>query len=327
MKTYIKNYRYRVPEIVLTVLLSFLAVMLSSLLFKNKLNELSNQLERYQSSEYSSAYILNYGISANNEWIYADTDIQLFLKEDGTERLAVSCLMPQDEVQYSLEEQKEVSKVKTGEVILSRNVAAKYNLVVGDAVYVQYPYTTRLFQMRVSAISGTEYDFENPSISNDIGIVYIGFDEEYVNSTNCKYLLFAKESMVDVLSQYPQIISGIVNKSQNQSKVFSQGIYIFAFELFFLIAALMASIYFFFSRSFIPLRRLFLKGTSRSTLVKIPLTERLIWWFIPCGIGVLISSFFIPCNSNLTRGYYIIPLAISIIFIVLAWIHDLIKAH
>ncbi|MCR4781606.1 MAG: hypothetical protein K5851_02490 [Lachnospiraceae bacterium] len=327
MKTYIKNYRYRLSGIIMSIALAFLAVLLSAGIFGNRINALSNQLKHYQDSEYNIAYILNYSVPAENELIYADTDIQLFLDENGNERLAVSCLMPLENEDYTLTEMKNVSVVKSGEVLLSHNVAEKYNLGIGDTVYVEYPYSPRLFELVVSGLTDTEYDIENPIISNDIGIVYVGYDRDYVESTNCKYILFSKESQSQMLAEYPQVISGLLNKSESISNVFNQGVYALIFELIFLIGSIVLCNYFFFSKSFGILRRIYLKGYSRAVLTRMPFVERFIFWCAPCCLSIIVSNLFVPCNSELTKYFYMIPVSVSLIFIVFLWIHDSIKTH
>lgn len=311
----------------MSIALAFLTVLLSTGIFGNRINALSSQLKHYQDSEYNIAYILNYSVPAENELIYADTDIQLFLDENGNERLAVSCLMPQENADYTLPEMKKVSVVKSGEILLSHNVAEKYNLGIGDTVYVEYPYSPRLFELAVSGLTDTEYDIENPIISNDIGIVYVGYDRDYVESTNCKYILFSKESQSQMLAEYPQVIIGLLNKSESISNVFNQGVYALIFELILLIGSIVLCNYFFFSKSFGILRRIYLKGFSKAILIRIPFVERLSFWCTPCFLSILLSNIFIPCNSELTKWFYIIPASVSILYIAFLWIHDTIKAH
>lgn len=327
MKTYIRNYRFRCASIIVTIALAFLSILLSLFLFGKKMSPLSNQLKNYQNSEYEIAYVLNYNTREANEFIYADTDIQLFTKDDGTGRIAVSCLMPQVGVEYNLKELGDVSGVKDNEIILSDNVAEKYNLRIGDTVYVQYPYSSILCDMKIKSISETQYDFENPNISNDIGIVYVGFDENYVNNTKCKYIMFSRDSQAEMLSEYPQIISEIINKSNNQSFVFKQGVYVLIFEAIFVISAIVLTNVFFFSKSFEPLKRIYIKGEPRSILVKIPFLERFILWGIPCSTGLLVSMIFLPCISEFTKYYYFIPIFLSIIFLIIMTIHDFVRTH
>ena len=161
----------------------------------------------------------------------------------------------------------------------------------------------------------------------DIGIVYVAYDEKYEESTNWKYILFSKGSMVEELSRHPQIISDVINKNQNQEKVFSQGVHILIFEAVFLTAAMIISFWFFFSRSFTLLKRVYLKGAKHSILTLVPVIERLIWWGIPCLAGMLISKQIIPCNSELTRFFYSIPVFYCGIFAVVVWIYDYIRAR
>lgn len=327
MKTYIKTYRYRVTGIVMVALLSFMAVFIISVMFKNRLNEISNQLESYNNSDYSVAYVLNYGLLSDNEFVFPDTDIQLYLDEAGTERLAVSCLMPQKGSNYSIEELNSINTINDGEVIVSKNVADRYDLEVGDTIYVQYPYSSSLIGTYVSEISRTEYDYENPNIANGIGIVYVAYDEKYVESTKCKYLIFSETSLAKELSEHPQILSGVINKNKNQEEVLSQGIHILIFETIFLAVAMIISFQVFFSRSFALLKRLYLKGEKQSILTVIPLLERLIWWVIPCLIGMMVNMQIIPCNSELTKVFYLIPLLYAAFFVVAVWIYDCIKTH
>lgn len=303
-----------------------MAALLGTFFFKSRMNELSSQLETYASNEYSLIYVLNYATANENEFVFPDTDIQLFLDVNGAERLTVSCLMLEQNVNYSLGEFREVKKINSGEVILSRNVAERYNLKIGDTVFAQYPYSASFFALRISGIGKTEYDHTSPVIANQIGIAYVGYDEEYINSTKYKCALFASESKSIVLAEYPQVISTIINKSDNYDSVFGQGVFILLFDILFVISILVICEYFFFSNSFRSLKRLYLKGYSKKNLVRVPLMERVVFLILPAAIGASISMYIMPCNSKLTICYYSISAVLCLFYVVVCCVRDLFRS-
>ncbi len=295
--------------IVITVAIVVASSFLCSGLFHVKVNKIGGQLNSYDSADYSIIYILNYGKSFNNECLYPDTDIQFYRDADRSRRLTVSSIMREEGVLYDLGYLSCLSCLKPGEVCISQNVADAYDLSIGDDLFVEYSYSPLLVSVKVMDIMQTEYDYVNPSIDNDIGVVFLGFNREYAASTNSKFVLFAEKSKTDELAIFPQIISEVINKSGNVDNVTSQGAAALIVEIMFSLAAVILAHMLFFSKSNIPLYRCYLKGMNRFLMSIIPLVEKLVFCLLPCVMAQCLSVSGMS-ESSITKVFRIIPIVI-----------------
>ena len=297
---YFRGYRTRLSSILLAILLSVSPLTFTSLIFGNKTNQISGQLNTLERAEYSSIYLLNYDSPLSNEWIYADTDVMVFDSQDQEKRIGVSCLMCQDE------------SLKSGEATISNNVATANNLSVGDSLFAVFPFSPNVFEYTVKAITPTEFDYQNPNVDNNIGILRFGLVQEYVNSTNCHYIVFSDESQTNTLAGYPQILNAIITKRSLESNVFYQGLAILIILFIMSVVSTVLSEKLFFSKSFDIIRLYYLKGVSKHNLVWVPFIEQLFLSLFVIAVAELLIGIFIPMNSNFTYIYFAIPIATSL---------------
>lgn len=321
MGMYVKGYTQRATMIIATVVIVLVSSLLCYGLFKGKLNNVSGQLNSYASSDYSILYLLNYGDGFDNECLFPDTDIQFYLDAGKNQRLTVSSVMREDGVSYGLDYLTPVSRLNANEICVSKNAAKTYNLHIGDVIYAEYPYMSDLVPTKVVEIAGTEYDYQHPYIDNNIGVVFLGFDTQYSTSTNGKYLLFASESQAEMLSEYPQIIDAVINKSVNVDKVSSQGAAAILFSILFAVAAIIIVQIVFFSKSGALLYRCYLKGMKRSQMIWIPFFERIIFCLLPCAIFQSLAVNSLP-GSTLTTAYKVVPTLICGVFCLVMLLND-----
>ena len=322
MKMYLRVYSQRVKSILLALTLLIASLLICYILFHEKVSKVSSQLKTYNDADYNYIYVLNYDTGLNNECIYSDSDLQFYLDESGSQRLSVSSLMREDNVLYDLDYLTFLNDLNTAEVCLSKNVANKYNLLVGDTLFVEFTYSSTLVPMSVARIIDAEYDFKNPLIDNDIGVVFVGTDVTYKENTKTKYALFAREKMGNVLSDYPQVLSDeIINKRANEESVSKQGLPAIIISVLLTIIAVYLSNYYFFSRSRKILFRLFLKGMNSKLQVLIPFLEKTVFTFLP---AVLIQSVIYRSldASAISYAYCASPLVIYAIYILLALLLD-----
>lgn len=291
------------------------------LLFGTRLKAVSDQLKSYDSAQYNYAYVLNYSIDEDEVYLYPDVDILLYTDHAQQNRMAVSALMWTGKGNHAI---LKIEQPREGQIVLSKNAADKYHLTVGAPVYALFSLSNEPVELSVSAIADVEYDYSNPKISNNIGMVYLPYFHAYETSINSKYILFCKDSAADLLAPYPQVIDSVINKSENYDIVMGQGIHILFFEALFMIAALYFADSIFFKRSTPVLRRIFLKGANKGILIWVPFLEKLIFGVLPLIIVCGISSVFIPCNSRLTLLFYLIPICAAILFATAACIKSLI---
>lgn len=309
MRMYVKEYAHRVTLIVIVVAIVMASSLLCYCLFHDKLNKVSGQLNSYNSADYSIIYTLNYGETFENECLYPDTDIQFYQDEDMSQRLTVSSVMREEGVSYNLRYLSHLSCLKPGEICIAQNVAKAYKLSVGDTIFAEYSFSPGPVPVKVASIVQTEYDYGNPAIDNNIGVVFLGFNKDYFARTNGKFILFAKESKADELAIFPQIINAVINKSASIDTVTSQGSSALVFEVLFSLAAVILAHMLFFSKSRMTLYRCYLKGMNRFLMPIIPLMERLAFCLLPCAMVQCLLTSGIP-DSALRKTFCMIPIII-----------------
>lgn len=324
MGMYLKGYVQRVAAIITVIAVILASSLLSYGLFHKKLNSVSGQLNSYNSADYSIIYILDYGEAFNNECLYPDTDVQFYRDADKSHRLTVSSIMREEGVSYNLAYLAPLSQLLPGEMCIPQNIADAYELSVGDTIYAEYPYSVTPEPVTVSAIMRTEYDYEHPVLDNDIGVVFLGFNEKHAVNTNGKFVLFAEESRAEELSAFPQIIKDVINKSECISTVLSQGTAALLFEAIFALASVILVHMAFFSRSYLPLHRCYLKGMKRFFMVAVPFIERLTFCLLPWTVIQHMATSGIP-DSPVTMEYRIVPICICGSYCVITLIVDALK--
>lgn len=323
MKMYFKGYGARIKPLIAVIVICVLSLLIPFALFHGKTENISGQLETYQNTDYEKLYILNYDIPLENECLYADSDLMVFKDNEKKSRLTVSTVMAKQNSSYSLDCLAELNDLGSDEILVSRNVAQKYKIVIGDTLFVEFPYSEELKSIKVKGIIKTDFDYQNPNISNDVGIVFIGNDETYQSAIQCKSIVYASSVLTDRLSQYPQVINSIVEKQNNMQKVFIQGIVAMIFEIVFAMIAIILSRIIFFSKSQKILKRCFFKGASKSTIVTIPLLEKIIFGLIPASIVQAIIFSGLP-NSSYALVYCLIPCVLYFLYCVISVCRDVV---
>ena len=324
MKMYVKGYTQRAMAIVTTIAIILLSSLLCYGLFHKKLYRVAGQLNSYNSADYSIIYILNYGEWFDNECLYPDTDIQIYLDANKTRRMTVSSVMRNEKVTYDLTYLAPLSGLVADEMCISENVADTYNLDVGDTLYVEYPYSVTPEQTIISDIMQAEYDYVNPIIDNNVGVVFLGFNEKYAASTKGNSVLFAEKSRADELSAFPQIINSVINKSECIATVSAQGTTALLFSAIFALISARLTHILFFSKSYALLYRCYLKGMSRTLVPSIQFVEKILFCLLPCIVIQQIITSRMP-ESFITRAYKTIPICIFGLYCIITFIVDLIK--
>lgn len=299
----------------LAILLAVLPLTLTSFLFSAKINKISGQLETFESADYTHIYMLNYDSPLENEWIYVDTDVMVYSNPQQEERIGVSCLMCQDE------------SLKQCEASVSQNVADTYSLKVGDTVFVVFPFTSTSFEYSIKEVSPIEFDYRNPNVDNNIGIMRLGLNQEYIDNTRCKYISFSKGSQASELSEYPQIIESVVTKQSLDKEIFFQGLPILIILFIFCIVSDFLAENVFFSKSFDIIRVFYLKGLPQKNLIVIPFIEHILFrLFVIIAIEIPIMKI-IPIGSKITYIYYAIPLMTSLTVLLSSLLKNLWKCR
>ena len=319
MGKYVGSYKFRIRGLLIAIISIIIAVLLCSILFGKKANRIGSQLLSYSMSEYSYIYKLNYPLKIHDEYIYADTNIFLYTDSVETERVSAVVLMQNTDCQYSPDMLGYSEELAENEVVVSRNIADKYSVSTGDVIYVLYTYSITPIESVVVEIGDANYDFENPDIDNDIGIVILGYNEQYDTNTENKYICFSKESLSSEISQHAQMLDIIINKSSNSKEVFDQGLYILIFAAIMIAGALVASELYFYKQSAQILKRHFLKGMPIRLLTVIPLLEHIVFSLCPLILSILVVNLYIPADNRFVGVLYILCIAIAVLFCIFVW--------
>lgn len=309
MGMYVKGYAQRGEGLIAAIAVVIAALLLCLGLFRGKLNKVCGQISNYDAADYNIIYILNYGEWLDNECIYPDTDVQIFFDATKQVRLTVSSIMKEDTVNYSLSYLIPLSDLQNDEICVSDITAKQYGINIGDVLYADYPYSSSPVPLTVKQITDTEYDYLKPDIGNNIGVAFLGYDENYRENTLSKYILFSDVSKADILSEYPQIINSIINKSANRSKVADQATAPFVFLCLFFTVSIVLSHMLFFGKSEKYLYRCYLKGMRKNSIVIIPFLEKIFFCLVPCSlIQFLITSFL--TSGMIRRVYRALPVCV-----------------
>lgn len=324
MKIYIKGIIQRRIALLTVFLLSILLIVCCFCLFHGKLNKICGQLDMYNSADYSTVYLLNYSSRLANECIYTDMDIAFYKDGKKEERIVASGVMKQEGVPCNMAYLSPVEALNPGEICLTKNVADRYNISIGDIVFAESSCSTSLMALKVMEIVGTEFDYSNPNVDNNVGVVFLGFDEKYFANTKCTFILFAKESKANELSVFPQIINRVINKSENYEKVAGQSMSAAVIGIVFVVMAVILSHIAFFSKSYGILYRCFLKGMSRAALNLVPFLEKIIFCAFPMSLTAYILCVSLP-NCDVKMKYILVPILIGSIYCVVTLIADILR--
>ena len=307
MRVYFRNYRHRIVDLLCAIAVLIVALCTHNFIFHGSIIAISNQLSTYDSSDYSFIYRLNYDSKLNNQLMYPDIDIQLFADEAKERKLTVSGMMVDEESVVTLQDLQFLNALNPEELAVASCVADKYGLEIGDSVYALYPYSTAVKKLTVAKIAPTDFDVGNPNVSNDIGMVFYGFDYQYKDNTNCKYAVYARDSLAEELSKFPQIIDGVISKSENYEYVFRQGLHILLFEFFFILCGIIIAHKVFFFKSNAFLKCCFIKGMKRFALRLVPFVERLVILYAPFLIMASVFGTNMPMDNVFSICYFTIP--------------------
>jgi hypothetical protein len=323
---YAKGYLQRIVPLIVAVCVTLMSALLCFILFGKRLDKISGQLNSYRSSDYSTIYVLNYGTGLNNECVFPDTDYQFYLDKDKKKRIAVTSVMMEKDANYSLSYLSSFSDLDNGEMAISHNVAEKYQISTGTIIFAEASYTVDMIPFRIVKEFNTEFDFARPNTDNDIGVVFLGFDERYVESISSDRVLYSHGSQAEALSSFPQVIKNVINKTDQQSYVTNQALAALIILTLFTVAAIVTCHILFYSDSVRLLRRCYLKGMPRHMVQTIPFVEKIVLSLIPCAIIQLIITLSIP-SSSVMMAYRIIPVLLWGVYSLLSFGVDVVKGR
>ena len=205
---YIKNYRFRFLPILLYLLVLFSSCFILGFTSTQNVQKALGIIDSYNDVSFKYGYVLNYSIEQSEyEYIYSDTDILFYTSESKEQKLVISSIMVKETCEQELCLHFDLKKIDDcHQVIVPSNVANKYKLTIGDHLYCEYSYVETLVETTIVDISKPTYDFDKRAVSNDVGLVCIGYNTQYVKNTKCKYVILSNYSQANLISNYPQIL-------------------------------------------------------------------------------------------------------------------------
>jgi len=313
MGMYVKGYKQRKSALLTVMAVIVIALILCYALFQHRLNTAISQLATYDAADYNIIYQLNYKTEIANEYIFPDADIALYLDSQQSKRIPVSFIMAEGNATHSLEYLRQCNDLTQNEISITQNTANQYHLVAGDVVYADFSYSSQLIPLVVKHIIPTDYDYSHLILDSNIGIAVLGYDYQYESSALCKYLVFSEKSLAAELSEFPQVISMVYNKTEMRDSVFSQVLSIFIYEFLFACAAVCISHILFFSKSKSSLVRCYLKGMHRWMICGLSLAERITIGLVPCIVTQCLLCYRMPINDA-SIIYISIPILLFTIY-------------
>lgn len=212
IRLFCKSYIYRLKNFfILLFILVGLNLLFSFIAYKNLSLSFAVQ-KSYLNYDYDYGYVLNYNGDAGEEYIYPDTNIEFFLDSSGKTKIIATSLMLKKDINYSNNLFNYESIKKDHTICIPKNIASTYHLSIGDTIYANYSYNNNLTSLSIASVDGYLYDVSDNSVINEVGMLCLPYDDDYVNNIKTKYIAFSKQSLADKYADKPQIISDTFNR-------------------------------------------------------------------------------------------------------------------
>ena len=279
---FIKSYKYRFKELLLYFLSTICLFFVSASLFANTINTSTSINDAYKSYNYEQCYIFNYETEIEDELIYPDTTIEFFADYNMAQKITATSVMKKGNCHYK-NNQFSFDLLTSEEcVCVPLNIAKTYNIKTGSNIFALFPHDNILKKMNVVEISSTNFDISDLGAKNNIGLLAIGFNENYVKNISSKYCVFSSEKLDETIGSMPQVLNKVINKIEyiDFSKrlllapvLVEIGIVIVSFILFLLLVAF---------KTHNKVSLLIKKGLAKNTVRKIEFSETFILHTVFC---------------------------------------------
>lgn len=257
-----------------------------------------NQIETLSKTTFNNGYVLNYPLNIGDEYAFPENAIRFF-RIDGT-KIVTTCIMELPNTNYtsnSIVRNLTGGALKSNEIIVSHNIAKKYGIKVGDQLTATMPNETDVSIFTVRGICASSYDITNMNLYNDVGIILLGCDREYLSSMNLKYIVFSDHSLSSLIAQNPQSLDGVFSRNELLFDISLQIAPILALYL------LLSFIYFVLLNKFVfkesekQAKVILRKGTKRNEVINFLVIETVFFYLFPCCI--ILPLWVFVCEANL----------------------------
>ena len=289
---YIKNYKHRTGPIVLVLLVLAILFALSNWIFNDNIKKFYCTKNSYENYTFNYGYIISEKTSTENEVIYTDTDIIFYKDEHKKTKIVASSIMETKNTNENYCNIFDFSSVSShNEVIIPRNIAEKYDLKIGDTIYCEFSYTSELISSVVINITnGDVYDFAENSVKNDVGLIAIGNNSQYVNSTIHDFVILSETSVTEKLGDFSGVIKEVFGKSRFAPNLFVHLVVPIIINLLTMLVGTILYAIFVRNKTCKDLKILINKGITTNQAIKFGFLETTVCFFVPT------VSFFILVN-------------------------------
>ena len=173
------------------------------------------QLESLSNASFNNGYILNYSLGLDDEYVFPENSIRLYTSDNT--KIVSTCVMKGEGTNYTLTSAFISSidcDLQYNEVIISKNIAQRYGINIGDILFATVPYKESFEIYTVVDIGNENYDVTDMNLYNSVGVVLLGYNSEYTSSINSKYIVFSNASLAKTISKNPQILDKAFSRSE-----------------------------------------------------------------------------------------------------------------
>jgi len=165
------------------------------------INNIFNKLDMLSINNLNCIFLSRYQTGQLKEYIYPGNSIEVLTSPDSRVPVRSEIFM-----QTQLRNGFEDIILSEKEVAISRNISSLINMEAGDFLYIDTGYK-EIDRYVISHIFDPSYgNFHDPL--SDWGLIILGYDKNYENSINTKYICFSYNSLSDL---DPAVINSIDN--------------------------------------------------------------------------------------------------------------------
>lgn len=283
MLSLIKKY-FNALSILLIMLNLFLFVLLNTSIVKN-----ISQIKMLKNINYNYVYYLNNETKEKNEYIYVGNKL-VFHTKIHSEYDECDCSINSETIMYKNNENCDnYLSLKANEIAVSKNISEKYDLKIGDTIYCYTWYSSNIKEYIIKHIFGNSYGFSEIDISNDKGIILLGYDDKYLNISNEQYLLYSNKTSTEINNINTNSIIKIDKLSDDRFRItLEMMIYTF---ISMLIIFLLNHIYFVMNENKKSLMKRYLYGEKKINIIKTIIKERFFVIFLITLMVIVLNIF------------------------------------
>lgn len=183
-------------SVVSLIILCFIVFLTSWSFVENSLSR-SAQLKILNSTD--SSYVCSYYGNSYFKDDFYYMNKSLGLKNNG-EKIIADVLMYKSDKTYTVAPFSNYTSIKNNEMVISRNVANKYSLKIGDTIVVSSSLYDNTFEYCIKEIIEPAYCFTEESFVEDKGIIILGNNSTLIESNNMSVAFIGAEESLNGIS-------------------------------------------------------------------------------------------------------------------------------